>query len=115
MTVLSASCKVTASLTRSIVKTWSRSIRPRAVLLDVALLVVLAMPAAAQEGRRRRVGAASHYGKISPLWGGLAALSGHIAPLWAAREAGIFKKNGLDIDLIAFPAGTEGMAAMIAG
>ncbi len=98
---LSVSCKVTASLTRSIVKTWSRSIRSRAVLLDVALLVVLAMPAGAQEGRRLRAGYAS--------------LSGNITPLWAAREAGIFKKNGLDIDLIAFPAGTEGMAAIIAG
>lgn len=55
----------------------------------------------AQEGRRLRAGYAS--------------LSGNITPLWAAREAGLFKKYGLDVDLIAFPSGTEGMAAMIAG
>jgi NitT/TauT family transport system substrate-binding protein len=57
--------------------------------------------ASAQEGRRLRAGYAS--------------LSGNITPLWAAREAGLFKKYGLDVDLIAFPSGTEGMAAMIAG
>ena len=33
----------------------------------------------------------------------------------AAKEAGILKKYGLDIDLVAFPSGNEGMAAMIAG
>jgi NitT/TauT family transport system substrate-binding protein len=58
-------------------------------------------PSAAQEGRRLRAGYAS--------------LSGNITSLWAAKEAGLFKKYGLDIDLIAFPSGTEGMAAMIAG
>jgi len=55
----------------------------------------------AQEGRKLRAGYAS--------------LSGNMAPYWAAKEAGLFKKYGLDIDLVAFPSGTEGMAAMIAG
>ncbi len=64
-------------------------------------LALAAAPAWAQEGRRLRAGYAS--------------LSGNITPLWAAREAGLFKKYGLDVDLIAFPSGTEGMAAMIAG
>jgi NitT/TauT family transport system substrate-binding protein len=36
-------------------------------------------------------------------------------PYWAGKDAGIYKKYGLDIDLVAFPSGTEGMAAMIAG
>jgi NitT/TauT family transport system substrate-binding protein len=64
---------------------------------------ILCAPAGtrAQEGRRLRAGYAS--------------LSGNIASLWAAKETGSFKKYGLDIDLIAFPSGTEGMAAMIAG
>ncbi len=64
-------------------------------------LALAAAPAWAQEGRRLRAGYAS--------------LSGNITPLWAAREAGLFKKYGLDVDLIAFPSGTEGMAEMIAG
>ncbi|TMA64265.1 MAG: ABC transporter substrate-binding protein [Deltaproteobacteria bacterium] len=67
----------------------------------LAVLVFSAATATAQEGRKIRAGYAS--------------LSGNITPLWAAREAGLFKKHGLDIDLIAFPSGTEGMAAMIAG
>lgn len=61
----------------------------------------LSAVASAQEGRKLRAGYAS--------------LSGNITPLWAAREAGYFRKYGLDIDLIAFPSGTEGMAAIIAG
>ena len=38
-----------------------------------------------------------------------------MAPYWAAKDAGLYKKYGLDIDLVAFPSGNEGMAAMIAG
>jgi NitT/TauT family transport system substrate-binding protein len=58
-------------------------------------------PVSAQEGRRLRAGYAS--------------LSGNMVPYWAGKDAGIYKKYGLDIDLVAFPSGTEGMAAMIAG
>lgn len=73
-------------------------------IFAIVFLGVLALSAtavSAQEERRLRAGYAS--------------LSGNITPLWAAREAGLFKKYGIDIDLIAFPSGTEGMAAMIAG
>jgi NitT/TauT family transport system substrate-binding protein len=73
----------------------------RLTLLALVFVLSAAVLSPAQEGRRLRAGYAS--------------LSGNITPLWAAREAGIFKKNGLDIDLVAFPSGTEGMAAMIAG
>ncbi len=34
---------------------------------------------------------------------------------WLAREAGIFKKHGLDVEVIATPSGVEGMNALIAG
>jgi len=69
--------------------------------LFLGALVLFAATATAQEGRKIRAGYAS--------------LSGNITPLWAAREGGYFKKYGLDIDLVALPSGTEGMAAMIAG
>jgi NitT/TauT family transport system substrate-binding protein len=69
--------------------------------LFLGALVLFAATATAQEQRKIRAGYAS--------------LSGNITPLWAAREAGYFKKYGLDIDLVALPSGTEGMAAMIAG
>ncbi len=64
-------------------------------------VVCSSSPISAQDGRRLRAGYAS--------------LSGNMAPYWAAKEAGFYKKYGLDIDLVAFPSGTEGMAAMIAG
>jgi len=74
----------------------------RAVLLaTIAVIALWPELSAAQEGRRLRAG--------------YAALSGNMVPYWAAKDAGYYKKYGLDIDLIAFPSGTEGMAAMIAG
>jgi len=78
---------------------------PGRVLLSVIVVfcafTFFAASASAQEGRRLRAGYAS--------------LSGNMVPYWAGKDAGIYKKYGLDIDLIAFPSGTEGMAAMIAG
>ena len=78
---------------------------PGRVLLSVIVVLCaftfFAASASAQEGRRLRAGYAS--------------LSGNMVPYWAGKDAGIYKKYGLDIDLIAFPSGTEGMAAMIAG
>src|SRR5881296_2484547 len=43
------------------------------------------------------------------------SLSGSMAPPWVAREAGIFTKHGLDVEVIATPTGVEGMNALIAG
>lgn len=71
------------------------------LLLVGSILATLTEIAAAQEGRRLRAG--------------YAALSGNMVPYWAGKDAGIYKKYGLDIDLVAFPSGNEGMAAMIAG
>ena len=71
------------------------------LLLVISMLATVSESASAQEGRRLRAGYAS--------------LSGNMVPYWAGKDAGIYKKYGLDIDLVAFPSGTEGMAAMIAG
>jgi NitT/TauT family transport system substrate-binding protein len=71
------------------------------LLLVISLLSTFNESVSGQEGRRLRAGYAS--------------LSGNMAPYWAAKDAGLYKKYGLDIDLVAFPSGTEGMAAMIAG
>jgi len=43
------------------------------------------------------------------------SLSGSMAPPWVAREAGIFSKHGLEVEVIATPSGVEGMNALIAG
>lgn len=69
--------------------------------LAAVLIVALAFDAQsvfAQEGRRLRAGYAS--------------LSGNMAPYWAAKEKQGFSKNRGYIDLVAFPSGTEGMAAL---
>ena len=71
------------------------------VTLVSVSVVCASSPISAQDGRRLRAGYAS--------------LSGNMAPYWAAKDSGLYKKYGLDIDLVAFPSGTEGMAAMIAG
>ena len=43
------------------------------------------------------------------------SLSGSMMPPWMAREAGIFTKHGLEVEVIATPSGVEGMNALIAG
>ncbi len=43
------------------------------------------------------------------------SLSGSMAPPWVAKEAGIFSKHGLEMEVIATPSGVEGMNALIAG
>ena len=43
------------------------------------------------------------------------SLSSVMLPPWLAREAGIFNKHGLDVEVIATPTGVEGMNALIAG
>jgi NitT/TauT family transport system substrate-binding protein len=42
-------------------------------------------------------------------------LTGDSLPLWTAMDAGIFKKNGLDVDLQSIDGGSRGMAALLAG
>jgi NitT/TauT family transport system substrate-binding protein len=42
------------------------------------------------------------------------SLSSVMCPPWIAREAGLFNKHGLDVEVIATPTGVEGMNALIA-
>jgi NitT/TauT family transport system substrate-binding protein len=42
-------------------------------------------------------------------------LTGDSLPVWTAMDAGIFKKNGLDVDLQSIDGGSRGMAALLAG
>src|SRR6266545_7566084 len=101
MTVSCASSKAAGLSTRFIAEGGLVIGRRRLAVFILSALVLLPTIAAAQDGRKLRAGYAS--------------LSGNMTPFWAAREAGLFKKYRLDVDLVAFPSGTEGMAAMIAG
>src|SRR5207244_5011583 len=40
-------------------------------------------------------------------------LTGDSLPIWTAMDAGIFKKNGLDVDLQSIDGGARGMAALL--
>lgn len=46
---------------------------------------------------------------------GYSAQAGAYAPIWITKEAGIFNKNGLDVNLIFIPGGPTAAAAMLAG
>jgi NitT/TauT family transport system substrate-binding protein len=43
------------------------------------------------------------------------SISGAMAPPWVANDAGIFKKYGLQVEVIAMPSGVQGTNALIAG
>jgi len=45
----------------------------------------------------------------------ITSISGSMVPPWAAHEAGIFKKYGLQVEVIAMPSGIQGINALIAG
>jgi ABC-type nitrate/sulfonate/bicarbonate transport system substrate-binding protein len=46
---------------------------------------------------------------------GYSAISGDQLPAWVAKEAGIFQRNGLDVQLIFFTGGTTAILALISG
>jgi NitT/TauT family transport system substrate-binding protein len=46
---------------------------------------------------------------------GYSAQAGAFAPIWITKEAGLFKKNGLDVNLVFIPGGPTAAAAMLAG
>src|SRR5512138_207596 len=46
---------------------------------------------------------------------GYSAISADQSPAWIAKETGVFKKNGLDVQLIYFTGGTTAVQALISG
>jgi NitT/TauT family transport system substrate-binding protein len=53
--------------------------------------------------------------QLAKLNGGYSAISGEQLPAWIAKETGIFKKNGLDVQLIYFTGGTTAVQALVSG
>jgi len=59
----------------------------------------------------------SHAADVLPLRKirvAITSISGSMVPPWAANEAGIFKKYGLQVEVIATPSGIQGTNALIA-
>ena len=57
--------------------------------------------------------AGSAYAQLTKLHVGYSAISGDQLPGWVAKEAGIFEKNGLDVQLIFFTGGTTAVMALV--
>jgi len=53
--------------------------------------------------------------KLNHLTISYPSISGAQAVLWVAKETGIFKKNGLDVDLVYIGGGPRSMAALLSG
>ncbi|MGH7870712.1 MAG: hypothetical protein ACREQO_00685, partial [Candidatus Binatia bacterium] len=51
---------------------------------------------------------------LRKLRAAVTAISGGMTPPWAANEAGIFAKYGLQVEVIAMPSGLQGMNTLIA-
>jgi len=58
---------------------------------------------------------AAELSSLSKIRVAITSISGSMAPPWAANEAGIFKKHGLQVEVVATPSGVQGMNALIAG
>ncbi|MGE5218218.1 MAG: ABC transporter substrate-binding protein [Chloroflexota bacterium] len=72
-----------------------------AMILALSLFVEI-VPARSQE-------------KLHRMNIGYSAQAGAFAPIWITKETGLFKKNGLDVNLIFIPGGPTAAASMLAG
>ena len=68
------------------------------IILNVVLLVVSSQSARAQ---------------LTKLNVGYSAISGDALPAWLAKDAGIFEKNGLDVQPVFFTGGTTAIMALV--
>jgi NitT/TauT family transport system substrate-binding protein len=56
---------------------------------------------------------ASGQAQLTTLNVGYSAISGDALPAWIAKDAGIFEKNGLDVQLVFFTGGTTAVMALV--
>ena len=73
------------------------------LLLSLITVVLASVQAFGAETSLRKIRAA------------ITSISGSMVPPWAAHEAGIFNKYGLQVEVIATPSGVQGTNALIAG
>ena len=76
----------------------------RKLFARLILLMVLgfALPCLAQE-------------KLEKIYVGVAGLSGALAHAFIPKDTGLYEKYGLDVDLVFFQGGTQGVQSLIAG
>lgn len=70
-------------------------------LLGLALILLSAAGPAQEKSEKMHVG--------------YSAQAGAFAPIWITKEAGLFRKHGLDVDLVFIPGGPTAASALMAG
>src|SRR5882724_1129801 len=81
-------------------------------MIKKRLLIALCMVGCLSLSASARAGEAASLRKIRAA---ITSISGSMVPPWAAHESGIFKKYGLQVEVIATPSGVQGTNALIAG
>jgi NitT/TauT family transport system substrate-binding protein len=80
-------------------------------MIKKRLFIALCMVGCLSLSASARAGEASSLRKIRAA---ITSISGSMVPPWAAHESGIFKKYGLQVEVIATPSGVQGTNALIA-
>jgi NitT/TauT family transport system substrate-binding protein len=80
---------------------WPR----RLVFIPIIVALCLAGPAVPTTAQTKK----------EKLHVGYSAQAGSLAPIWITKEAGIFKKHGLDVELLFIPGGPTAAAALLSG
>jgi NitT/TauT family transport system substrate-binding protein len=81
-------------------------------MIKKRLFIALCMVGCLSLSASARAGEASSLRKIRAA---ITSISGSMVPPWAAHDSGIFKKYGLQVEVIATPSGVQGTNALIAG
>ncbi len=84
-------------------KTISNGISPEAIPFVIALLLISTGSASAQEKKPEALNVA------------YTSATATRAPLWIAKEMGLFEKYGVDIRLIYIRAGSPSISALVSG
>ena len=89
---------------------------PRGILCVWLLLAACGPPAAPPPapGTSEAPTASQARPPVAQITVGYGSATGYHLPMWVAQEAGLYARNGLDVDLRLTPA-TAGMAALLAG
>jgi NitT/TauT family transport system substrate-binding protein len=74
---------------------------------NLVITLILALPLA-------RIGNAQEK-KLEPLIVSYSSFTGNRAPLWIAKELGLYEKYGLDVKLVSIAAGSVSLTALLAG
>jgi NitT/TauT family transport system substrate-binding protein len=73
----------------------------------LAIVVLLALPLAGLSRAQEK--------RLDPLIVSYSSFTGNRAPLWIAKELGLYEKYGLDVKLVSIAAGSVSLTALLAG